>query len=54
MYPTPLLYLAAFIPAAHKLPQVFSVSAAATAVAQCYHQSKHLMMVSLFYGTACA
>lgn len=51
VYPTPFIIPAAFYPRKnHKLPQVFSVAQVQQLLAVITNQ-KHLMMVSLFYGT---
>jgi site-specific recombinase XerD len=51
VYPTPFIIPAAFYPRKnHKLPQVFSVAQIQQLLAVITNQ-KHLMMVSLFYGT---
>jgi len=51
VYPTPFIVPAAFYPRkTHKLPQVFSVAQLQQLLSVITNQ-KHLMMVSLFYGT---
>ena len=51
VYPTPFIVPASFYPRkTHKLPQVFSVAQIQDLLSVITNQ-KHLMMVSLFYGT---